>query len=88
MSDDDRPPCTNWDGQRCTLGLYGGTPSPGVCRICDDYAGPARGLGDQVERVLKATGIAGVVKAATGSRDCGCSRRRDRLNALSRGPDS
>lgn len=82
MNQDERPPCTKWNGERCTMERFGGTPSAGVCRICDDYDGPARGLGDTVERLLDATGIGGVVKAVAGSRDCGCSRRRTRLNEL------
>lgn len=79
-----RPPCSNWNGERCTLDLFGGRPSPGVCDACDDYAGPPRGLGDRIERVLAATGIAAAVKATTGG-GCGCSRRRTALNRLSRG---
>ena len=78
-----RPPCTNWDGERCTLELFGGRPSPGVCAACDEYDGPARGLGDRVERVLKATGVHQVAKAVRP--DCGCSARRTRLNELGKG---
>ena len=43
-----------------------------------------RGLGDVVETVAKVTGIKSAVEAvgrATGN-DCGCARRRDRLNEL------
>lgn len=39
--------CRHWN-KRCTLGLYGGRPSPGVCRICPSYKGPLRGAGDLV----------------------------------------
>ena len=37
----------------CTLGLYGGRPSPGVCRICPSYSGPWRGLGDAVRACIR-----------------------------------
>ena len=73
-----RPPCKNWDGTRCELDLFGGRPSPGTCETCDHYDGAARGLGDRVERALKATGIHQVAKAWRPS--CGCSDRRNKLN--------
>ena len=73
-----RPPCTNWDGDRCTLGLYGGQPSPGVCFACDQYQGKPRGLGDRVERVIAATGVPKLMKAA--GIPCNCSQRRTALN--------
>lgn len=67
-----RPACVHWDGGRCSLGLWGGRPSPGTCRVCPDYEGPDRGVGDTVARATKAVGI----------RPCGgCNKRRDRLNA-------
>jgi hypothetical protein len=78
-----RPPCTEWDGERCTLNLYGGRPGPSECMACDQYDGPSRGLGDQIERALKATGVHQIVKAIekkTG-KDCGCSERRTELNS-------
>lgn len=37
----------------CTLGLYGGRPSPGVCRQCHSYSGPWRGAGDAVRAVVR-----------------------------------
>ena len=45
---------------------------------------PTRGMGDVVEAVTTATGIKAGVQAlakATG-RECGCARRRDKLNEL------
>lgn len=72
---------------RCTnavaLPLYGDRPSQGVCGICAHYDGPARGLGDVVERAARITGVKRVVKAVekvTG-RKCGCDERRAALNA-------
>lgn len=79
-----RPPCTSWDGERCTLELFDGAPSVADCEGCDSYTGAPRGLGDRVERVLKATGVHQVVKKATGG-GCGCSKRRTKLNRISGG---
>lgn len=41
----------------------------------------AEGLGDTVEQVLEATGIAKVAKFLMGE-DCGCQERKEKLNAL------
>jgi hypothetical protein len=41
----------------------------------------AKGLGDTVEQVLEATGIAKVAKWVLGE-DCGCKERKERLNKL------
>jgi hypothetical protein len=38
-----------------------------------------KGLGDTVENVLEATGIAAVVKFIAGD-DCGCNERKEKLN--------
>ena len=76
--------CSHLHNGRCKLGLFGGRPSAGTCARCDQYAGEARGLGDVVEAVAAATGIKAGVEAlakATG-RECGCARRRDKLNQL------
>lgn len=59
---------------------YGDSPSDGVCRICDRYDGPARGAGDVVHSIAKATGIATIVRRVSGG-DCGCAKRRAALNA-------
>lgn len=45
----------------------------------------SKGLGDTVEKIMKATGVKAVVKAATkavGVEDCGCDERRDTLNRI------
>lgn len=76
--------CSHLHNGRCKLGLFGGRPSAGTCARCDQYAGEARGLGDVVQAVATATGIKAGVEAlakATG-RECGCARRRDKLNQL------
>jgi hypothetical protein len=54
-----------------------------ICAGCEHYDGPARGLGDRVAAVTRATGIAAaarVVSRVTG-KPCGCSQRRAKLNA-------
>lgn len=48
------------------------------CAACPFYNGPARGLGDVVHAVARATGVAAVVK--TVAPDCGCQKRREELN--------
>ena len=41
----------------------------------------SKGLGDSVEKVLKATGIDKVAKKILGD-DCGCEERKEALNRL------
>ena len=41
----------------------------------------SRGLGDQIEKFTKATGIKRLVKWAFGD-DCGCKERQEKLNQL------
>jgi|TARA_R100000458_G_C8245025_1_gene223171 arginyl-tRNA synthetase len=41
----------------------------------------SKGLGDSVEKVLKATGIDKVAKKVLGD-DCGCQKRKEALNKL------
>lgn len=36
----------------CSLGLYGGSPSLGICQQCKSYVGPSRGIGDTIERIV------------------------------------
>lgn len=40
-----------------------------------------KGVGDTLEKVFEATGVADVVKFIAGE-DCGCAERKDRLNKL------
>jgi hypothetical protein len=44
--------CKHWRGG-CTIGLYGGRPSPGVCKQCPSYRGPWRGAGDVVRALVR-----------------------------------
>lgn len=75
--------CRNLIDGRCThaeaSAAFGPTPSAGVCGVCPHYDGPARGLGDVVEKVARATGVAQVVKVVVKG-DCGCTKRRAALN--------
>ena len=41
----------------------------------------SKGLGDSIEKALKATGIDKVAKKVLGD-DCGCDKRRDTLNKM------
>ena len=40
----------------------------------------SRGIGDDIEKVFKATGIKALAKVILGD-DCGCEEKRDKLNA-------
>jgi len=43
----------------------------------------SKGLGDSIEKFMKATGIHNLAKVgakAMGKKDCGCGKRRDDLN--------
>ena len=66
--------CKHMVDGACGLGLYGGRPSPGVClKVCTEYDGPPRGLGDAVAKVTKAVGI----------KPCdGCKDRQAKLNDI------
>lgn len=72
--------CKSLTGNCCGLRLFRGTPTDSECLGCDRYDGPSRGLGDDIARVTKATGIDRIVKAVV--KDCGCAKRRAALNAL------
>jgi hypothetical protein len=53
--------------------------NPNICRVCENYSGPARGLGDRVKFVTDATGISAIARAVF-SGDCGCHKRQLVLN--------
>lgn len=72
--------CKHRDGISCTLGLHGGTPSLGVCCVCDRYEGCPRGLGDIVHSIATVTGAAAIVGKVTNG-NCGCNERRAAMNA-------
>ena len=74
--------CKNWKKQRCSLELFGGNPSAGVCQMCKDRKPKMKGAGDLVEAVTTATGVKYLVdklSKKTG-KDCGCGKRKEALN--------
>jgi len=73
--------CDHHDGRGCSLGLYGGQPSPGVCSTCDQYQGRPRGAGDIVHAIAKTLRLDKVAERVTKGRGCGCGERRRRWNA-------
>tara|TARA_R110002072_G_scaffold19596_9_gene72560 strand:- start:505 stop:657 length:153 start_codon:yes stop_codon:yes gene_type:complete len=42
----------------------------------------SKGLGDSIEKITKATGIKKVVDKITGKKDCGCNKRKEKLNKM------
>tara|TARA_R100001463_G_scaffold46942_1_gene95683 strand:- start:370 stop:534 length:165 start_codon:yes stop_codon:yes gene_type:complete len=45
----------------------------------------SKGLGDSIEKITKNTGIKSIVNAVNklrGKKDCGCGKRRDKLNKM------
>jgi hypothetical protein len=42
----------------------------------------SKGFGDTIEKITKATGIKKVVDKITGNKDCGCGKRKDKLNKM------
>ena len=65
--------------QDATCKNHGNLVNPNICRVCENYSGPARGLGDRVKFVTDATGISAIAKAISGG-DCGCRKRQIALN--------
>ena len=50
-----------------------------------DYSGPSRGLGDSISKFTQATGLhslAQVGARAVGKKDCGCNKRKEKLNKM------
>jgi len=42
----------------------------------------SKGLGDSIEKITKATGIKYAVDKAMKGKDCGCGKRKDKLNKM------
>lgn len=42
----------------------------------------SRGLGDTIEKITKATGIKKMVEIFVDGKDCGCDKRKEKLNEL------
>ena len=66
----------------CTLGLYGGRPSPGVCRQCPSYRGSWRGMGDAVRSLARILflGRLDIAERLAGRVEALWSRRREKVS--------
>lgn len=42
----------------------------------------SKGLGDSIEKITTATGIKKVVDKIAGEKDCGCGKRKNKLNKM------
>lgn len=64
----------------CGAGLHQGAPTFTQCRACKNYK--SQGLGDTVEKVTRATGVARAAEfiASKSKKDCGCLKRKEKLN--------
>ena len=62
---------------RCSIDLFGGTPTPKQCDGCVAYLGPIRGVGDVVALALSRLGADKVA-----SKNCRCGKRRATLNKI------
>lgn len=57
--------------------------NPPAAKPAWDVSQPSRGLGDDIAKVMHATGMATVVNAVTkaaGIKDCGCGKRQAAMN--------
>jgi hypothetical protein len=66
----------------CTLGLYGGRPSSGVCRVCPSYRGRWRGMGDVVRTLARILflGRLDIAERLAGRVEALWSRRREKVS--------
>ena len=70
----------------CTHPRHHGKTDDLRCAACPSYKGSARGLGDILHGIAKATGAEAVVHAVTNGK-CRCPERRAALNAAIPFPD-
>lgn len=49
---------------------------------CIKQQNEIKGLGDVVEKITEVTGIKKVVEVFTGGKDCGCAKRKEKLNKM------
>ena len=50
-----------------------------------NHNGPSRGLGDSIARFTRSTGIQSLAQMgarAIGKKDCGCNKRKEKLNKM------
>ena len=67
------------DNNKCLIGMYPAPVTQANCDTCSEYLGPPRGLGDDVAKVIEATGMK---KLAKKFGKCKCGSRRNTLNKL------
>jgi len=70
--------CAHMKDGKCSLGLFGGSPTRMSCASCMSYSGNIRGLGDILAKVTQVTGIAALAKKS----GCNCGERRKKLNEI------
>jgi len=68
----------------CGAAKHGGFPSLVQCKKCKHFQHTIKGLGDRVERLAARSGVARGVEAISRKtgKDCGCNRRKEKLNQL------
>jgi hypothetical protein len=94
--------CKHWKdcdiqgGGCCSLGLYGGQPSLGICNRCEKKVEltisakikkkidkiKGKGLGDLIESFTTALGVKKAVETVSKATgtECGCKKRKEALN--------
>jgi len=63
----------------CLIDMYPAPLTQANCDSCPEYLGPPRGLGDDVAKMIEATGMK---KLAKKFGKCKCGSRRNTLNKL------
>ena len=48
----------------------------------DSLKKESKGLGDTIEKITEVTGIKKAVEKITGDDDCGCGKRKEKLNKI------
>ena len=48
----------------------------------DSLKKESKGLGDTIEKITEVTGIKKAVEKITGDNDCGCGKRKEKLNKI------
>lgn len=66
------------DDWRCGIDAVKGFVTLVDCARCMSYSGPSRGLGDDLSKLIEASGLARVAKP----RCRGCGKRRAALNRI------
>ena len=67
------------DDLSCRIEMFPAPVKPEQCSSCKNYIGDSRGLGDDVAKVIKKMKLDKLVPK---SKECGCGKRREKLNKL------